>query len=378
MVGTAQGRLCPPYGSVQPQLRDQPRIRLQLAALDALDEVRQHGIGAARKTDLLALAHHKTIDEFDLCAPALLHVLAHRRALPGGGALGVRKTLLVAGAHRRLVALARARNGLGRDVQDLLELIAERLADADRFAAEARGEAADRLALQQLATGQPRARGQSIAHDVGDQFRPALAPQIGGRLGAVGVADQAADLFRPLRDAAVHLAGAKYGVRRAMLAGAAVDVAGHRQVDRNAAGNAAERLAPADDAGDGLFIHAVLQRHHKTVRRQILPDQHGGPGGVVGLHADEGDVDRRLLRQLLRIREVQRAHRDRKFLDVHGVGDAQAVAPHVLDMLGPWVDEVHVLARLHHMGAGIAADRTRSDNRYFPAHAFLPYSHSRG
>jgi hypothetical protein len=44
----------------------------------------------------------------------------------------------------------------------------------------------------------------------------------------------------------------------------------------------------------------------------------------------------------------------------------------MLDMLGPWIDERHVLARLHHMGAGIPADGTRSDNRYFPAHAFLP------
>ena len=44
----------------------------------------------------------------------------------------------------------------------------------------------------------------------------------------------------------------------------------------------------------------------------------------------------------------------------------------MLDMLGPGIDEGDVLARLHHMGAGIAADRTRSDNRYLPAHAVLP------
>ena len=172
--------------------------------------------------------------------------------------------------------------------------------------------------------------------------------------------------------AAVHFAGAKYGVRRPALAGAAVDVAGLGQVDRDAARNAAERLAPADDAGDRLFIHAVLQRHDVAVRRQILPDQHGGPGRVVGLHAHEGDVDRRLLGELLRVGDVQRAHGDREFRDVHGVGDAQAVLPHVLDMLGPWIDERHVLARLHHMGAGISADRARSDDSDLPAHVFLP------
>jgi hypothetical protein len=65
--------------------------------------------------------------------------------------------------------------------------------------------------------------------------------------------------------------------------------------------------------------------------------------------------------------------------DVPGVGDAQAVLPHVLDMLGPWIDERHVLARLHHMGAGIPADGTCANNSYLPTHAFLPaFSVGRG
>src|SRR5882757_5888018 len=97
-----------------------------------------------------------------------------------------------------------------------------------------------------------------------------------------------------------------------------------------------------------------------------------GPGRVIGLHAHEGDVDRRLPGQLLRVRDVQRAHRNREFRDVPGVGDAQPVLPHVLDVLGPWIDERDVLARLHHMGAGIPADGSRSDNSYLPTHAFLP------
>src|SRR3984893_14177549 len=228
-------------------------MRSQLTALDALDDIRQCGIGAAREADFLALPHHKAVEEFDLRAPALLHVLAHGGTLLGGGALAVHEALLVAGAHRRLVALARARNRLGRQMQNLLQLIAVRLSDADRFAPEPRGEAADRLALQHLAARQTGAGGEPVAHDVGDQFRPALAPQIAGDLGAVGEADQAADFLRPLRDPAMHFAGAKYGMRRPALAGAAVDVAGLRQVDRDAARNAPKRLAPADDAGDRLL-----------------------------------------------------------------------------------------------------------------------------
>jgi hypothetical protein len=44
----------------------------------------------------------------------------------------------------------------------------------------------------------------------------------------------------------------------------------------------------------------------------------------------------------------------------------------MLDMLGPWIDEGHVLAGLHHMGAGIPADGSRPDDSYLPTHAFLP------
>ncbi len=169
----------------------------------------------------------------------------------------------------------------------------------------------------------------------------------------------------------MHFAGAEHGVGRAVLGGAAMDVAGLRQVDGDAGGDAAERLAPADDAGDGFLVHAILQRHHKAVGREILPDQHGGPGGVVGLHADEGDVDRLFLGELLRVGDVQRAHRHGEFRLRHGVGDAQAVLAHMLDMVRPRIDEGDVLAGLHHMRAGIAADRAGADKSDFLAHAFL-------
>src|SRR3984893_12929367 len=96
-------------GSVQPQLSDVPRIWAQFITVHALDDVRQHGIGAAGEADLLTLAHHEAVEEFDLRASALLHVLAHGGTLLGGGVLAVFEALLVAGAHRRLVALARAR-----------------------------------------------------------------------------------------------------------------------------------------------------------------------------------------------------------------------------------------------------------------------------
>src|SRR5258706_1406503 len=183
----------------------------QLITFHALDDVRQHGISTAREAYLLALAHHEAVEEFDFRASALLHVLAHGRTLLRGGVLTVCEALLVADAHRRLVALARARNRLRRQMQNLLQLITVRLPDADCFAPEPSGEAADRLAFQHLSAGQARAGGECISHRAGDQFPPPLAPQTVGYLGAVGVAHHAADFFRPLCDPAVHFPGTKYG-----------------------------------------------------------------------------------------------------------------------------------------------------------------------
>src|SRR5262249_49495341 len=157
---------------------DVPGVCLQLAALDAHDEIGQHRVGAAGDADLLAFAHDEAVHEIDLGAPALLHVLAHRRPLAAGGVLAVLETLLVAGLDRGSVAFAGARDRLRRQMKDLLELIALRLSDTDRLTAKAGGETADRLVLQHLSARQPRAGRQPIAHDVGDELRPAFTPEI--------------------------------------------------------------------------------------------------------------------------------------------------------------------------------------------------------
>src|SRR6185437_11969863 len=130
--------------SIESQVLDVLRIGLELAALDALDDIGEHRVGAHSQAKLLALAYHEAVEELDLGAPAFLHVLAHRGPLARSHAARVLETLLVAGAHRVRVALAGACDRLGLDVQDLLELEAECLADADRLAAHAGREAADR------------------------------------------------------------------------------------------------------------------------------------------------------------------------------------------------------------------------------------------
>ena len=71
---------------------------------------------------------------------------------------------------------------------------------------------------------------------------------------------------------------------------------------------------------------------------------------------------------------MQRAHGNGKFFDVPGVGDSQSVLPHVFDVLGPRIDERHVLPGLHHVTADIPAHRARTDNCYPSRHAFLLHS----
>src|SRR5262249_15147931 len=146
-------------------------------------------VGAASYSDLLALAHDQPIKKFDLRAPALLHILAHRTPLFGRCALALPEALLVAGAHRRFIAFSRTRNHLGGQVVDLLKLVAQRLPNTDRFAANARREMTERIIVQHLAAGQPGAGGDPICHRVGHQLRPALAPEISGHLGAICISD---------------------------------------------------------------------------------------------------------------------------------------------------------------------------------------------
>src|SRR6516225_1516525 len=63
--------------SIEPQLRDVSRISLELALLDALDEVCEHRVGAAGQAELFAFAHHEAVQELDLGAAAFFHVLTH-------------------------------------------------------------------------------------------------------------------------------------------------------------------------------------------------------------------------------------------------------------------------------------------------------------
>jgi hypothetical protein len=77
--------------SVEPQLGDVARVLLELAALDALDDVDEALVGAGLDADLLAFAHDKAVQIFDLGAPAFGHILTNRRPLIGRAAADPRQ-----------------------------------------------------------------------------------------------------------------------------------------------------------------------------------------------------------------------------------------------------------------------------------------------
>jgi hypothetical protein len=94
-----------------------------------------------------------------------------------------------------------------------------------------------------------------------------------------------------------------------------------------------------------------------------LADHHRRPLRVIGFGADEGDIDRRLLGEMLRLGQMQCPQLDRERLLAIVMRDAQAVLFHFFDMRRPHVDKGHVLACPHHVRAGIAADRSDPNDR---------------
>src|ERR1043165_3365672 len=268
-------------------------VRLQLALLNSLDDLGQGGVRWRGHTDLLALVNDEAIEELDLCAPALDHILTHRwpvRATAGLLRLGeAMRDIFGLGIE---IAFACACNDLRIDVENLFELVAKRLADPDRLATEPRREMPQPVIQQYLTTDEAGAGRDSIPHGVDNELRPAFTPKILRHLRGVRECKQAANVPGTVGDKAVHLADAEHGVARAMLAASPADVTRLAKFDRDGARDRAARLPPADDAGDRLLIHAVLQRDNEAVGCEVLLDHRRRPSRVVELGADEGDLDR--------------------------------------------------------------------------------------
>src|SRR5215469_9111513 len=149
-----------------------------LAELDLLDDLDELGVGGGGTAHFLALGGDQPVDEIDLGAPAFEHILAHRRA--GQFAPGVRlqtgEDLRFDLLERGAVTLAGAGDRFGLMRANVLELVAERLADANPLAGEPDAETPDLLVPVHVVAGQARRGGDTIRHAVDAQLRPALAP----------------------------------------------------------------------------------------------------------------------------------------------------------------------------------------------------------
>src|SRR2546428_6259759 len=211
-----------------------------------------------RHADLGAHARDVAVHGVDLGAPALEDVLRHRRALDVAARVGagLRHDEGLDLRERAGVALGGAREALGIGAPDPLEGIAQRLADPHRFAGEPDLEAAYPGVAQASARGQAGRRGHAVAHAVLDEFRPALAPQVGRRLRAVDAAEPLDQLLDARRDAPARLAAAQAGASVAALRHGPADAAGLVQVHRDHRGDRADRSSPADHAGDGFLVEA--------------------------------------------------------------------------------------------------------------------------
>src|SRR5262245_40407260 len=120
------------------------------------------------------------VDELDLGAAPLEHVLAHGGTLQLA-ATATRRFLYEDGIdllERGRIAVTRPSQRRGIKLADLLELVAQRLADPHRLAADLDGEMPDVLVLIDFAAGKASSRCHAIAHGVVTKLRPALAPEV--------------------------------------------------------------------------------------------------------------------------------------------------------------------------------------------------------
>src|SRR5215203_146019 len=91
-----------------------------------------------------------------------------------------------------------------------------------------------------------------------------------------------------------------------------------------------------------------------TVLPQVLLDQRRRPFGVVGLHGDEGDVDRLLARQRLHLGEMHGLGvLDRDLLFRRDAIEFEPARADRLDVLRPEIDQGHVLTGLRQVAADI-------------------------
>jgi hypothetical protein len=119
-----------------------------------------------------------------------------------------------------------------------------------------------------------------------------------------------------------------------------------KRIHPDGTGNTANGFSPAYDGRNTLLIDTVLQRHHEPARGEILLDHHGGPLGIVGFGADEGNVDWGFEQAL---HFVQMQGFDAYYMIALCAAQVQPIVLDIFDMLRPGINErdVFLTVRVH-------------------------------
>src|SRR5687768_7563564 len=233
--------------------------RPQLAALHAPNDFIHLRVGGSGNADLIAFRSNVAVDEVGFGTASLRNVLRHGGTLLVGALLrGFEQDVHDLG-ERVAIALSGARQRFRFHTEHAFQLIAVRLADANRFRAKPDREPTRPLGRIARIAVEPARGGKAVAHGIDDELRPALAPEIGGDFRAVCRAQEVGDFLRALADAAVHFTDAENDVLVAADRHRALDVSRLIELRGHQARDAAQRLAPADDGGDALLVDAILQ-----------------------------------------------------------------------------------------------------------------------
>src|SRR5262249_34318346 len=152
----------------------------------------------------------------------------------------------------------------------------------------------------------------------------------------------------------------------------ALDLPGLPEGDSDLGHDHADRAIDAGDGRDDRIRPAVLGGNDEAARGEMTDRQLRRPRGVVDLHGHEHDLE--VARQAEGL--VQVVDGGTRLEGLVGPGHRDPALTDRLDLLGPGIDQRHVVAGARQERAEVAADRTRADEEYLLAHS-VPFSASR-
>src|SRR5438477_1345257 len=268
--------------------------------------------------------------------------------------------------EREPASLRRVEEALGGDVEDRLDLVARRPADADDLGGEVHRDPPRPGLRSHLRGAKSREAGERVRHAVHRELRPALPEEVRRHRRRRHLAHHPRQLPHPRRVPPVQLPHLE--PHRPRVRPHRVPRLVQPRPDRD---HAPQRPPPPRHRRHPLVVHPVLEVHHHPVRLpQIRRPQRRRPRRVVRLHRHEHRVEP--LRQPLHLVQVQRPHLHRVL--AARAAEPQPLPPHRLHVLRPLVDQRHVAPRLRQQPAHDAPDRARPDDADPVEHARAAYS----